>query len=196
MNKGLIAVSMVAIIAAVALFAMEDSSSSAFQQWKNQYGANWNAEEEFYRRSIFERNLQLLENHNADASQTYKMGINEFSVLTDQEFAATYLSGVIIPADVKPVEEEELSTPIVGDVDWVSKGGVSRVKNQGSCGSCWAFSATGVIESVRKIQGSNLDLSEQQLVDCSRPQGNQGCNGGWPSSALNYVRANGIASES
>jgi cathepsin L len=80
----------------------------------------------------------------------------------------------------------------IGDVDWTTQGKVSGVKNQGQCGSCWAFSAVGTLESFYLFKGQNTNLSEQQLVDCSRPQGNQGCNGGWPSSALNYVKANGI----
>lgn len=82
------------------------------------------------------------------------------------------------------------------EIDWVSKGGVSGVKNQGSCGSCWAFSATGVMESSAKIKGQVVSLSEQQLVDCSAAEGNHGCNGGWPSNALNYVKAHGISTES
>jgi len=85
---------------------------------------------------------------------------------------------------------------IIGDVDWTTQGKVSAVKNQGSCGSCWAFSATGVLESFYLFKGQSTSLSEQQLVDCSRPQGNQGCNGGWPSNALKYVTANGITTES
>ena len=94
------------------------------------------------------------------------------------------------------VEEKEYESVKVGDVDWCSQGKCSRVKNQGQCGSCWAFSATGVMESWSLIKGQSVDLSEQQLVDCSRPQGNQGCNGGWPYNALKYVVANGITSQS
>jgi C1A family cysteine protease len=86
------------------------------------------------------------------------------------------------------------STPIVGDIDWVAQGKVSPVKNQGSCGSCWAFSTTGVLEAQSLQRGSSVSLSEQQLVDCSRAQGNQGCNGGWPSNALKYVQSYGITS--
>lgn len=195
MNKGLVAVTLVALIAAAAYFSAQQTSSSAFDQWKAQYGANWDNSEEFYRRTIFEKTLEEVETHNADETQTYKKGINQFSALTQEEFVAIYASGVIIPEGVEPVVEGTYE-PVSNDIDWTTKGGVSPVKNQGQCGSCWAFSATGVMECIAKIKGQSVSLSEQQLVDCSRPQGNQGCNGGWPSSALKYVQANGIASES
>lgn len=86
--------------------------------------------------------------------------------------------------------------PINADIDWTTKGAVTPVKNQGQCGSCWAFSATGVAQSAAKIKGQSVSLSEQQLVDCSGSYGNHGCNGGWPSSALSYVKDHGLSSES
>lgn len=124
------------------------------------------------------------------------MAINQFTALSDEEFSATYLTGVVIPEGVVPAVDNNNEVSILGDVDWVSKGMVTPVKNQGSCGSCWAFSAIGSMESLYKSKSQTVNLSEQQLVDCSRPQGNQGCNGGWPSSALNYIKANGITDTS
>ena len=93
-------------------------------------------------------------------------------------------------------ESSENTVADLGDIDWCGKGKVSRVKNQGQCGSCWAFSATGVTESFFLMKDHRVDLSEQQLVDCSGSYGNHGCNGGWPSSAIKYIAAHGIASES
>ena len=69
---------------------------------------------------------------------------------------------------------------------------VSPVKNQGSCGSCWAFSAVGILESWALSKGQKVNLSEQQLVDCSRKYGNEGCNGGFNYQGLAYVKDNGI----
>jgi cathepsin L len=84
-----------------------------------------------------------------------------------------------------------------GDVDWTTKAGVTPVKNQGACGSCWAFSATGVMESWALVnKKGTFDLSEQQLMDCSGSFGNQGCNGGLPYLALQYVKVGGITIES
>lgn len=75
----------------------------------------------------------------------------------------------------------------------MAAGKVSGVKNQGSCGSCWAFSAVAALESQERIAGTGTtSFSEQQLVDCSRSFGNQGCNGGWMDQAFAYVAKNGI----
>lgn len=88
------------------------------------------------------------------------------------------------------------STPLVGDVDWTTSGKVSAVKNQGGCGSCWAFSANAAIESAYLFAGQPLNLSEQQLVDCSWGYGNQGCSGGWMDSAFQYVIDHGLVDSS
>lgn len=192
MGKQLLIASLVSIAILAVYYSANESKVDAFAEWKGQYGSNWAPEEEAYRRLIFEKNLVLINKHNADHTQTYKMGVNQFTIYSTEEFATRFLTPMISPAAPKADESFE----VVGDVDWTSQGKVTRVKNQGQCGSCWAFSAIGVLESWYLFKGQNTDLSEQQLVDCSRPQGNQGCNGGWPHSALTYIQSNGITTES
>lgn len=191
MNKSLTLIALAALIAGAVYISTQTNKDSAFDEWKSQYGANWAPSEEEYRRVVFQRNVDKINKHNSDKTQTYKMGINQFTAMTQEEFVNTYLDPkpeVAAPVDDAPVPN--------ADIDWTTKGGVSPVKNQGQCGSCWAFSATGVMESTALIKGQTVSLSESQLVDCSASYGNHGCNGGWPSSALNYVKAVGIASES
>lgn len=193
MRKELIVASLLSLAILAAYYTAHQEKVDAFDQWKGQFGANWAPEEEAYRRLIFEKNLIKIEKHNNDNTQTYKMGVNQFTVFTNEEFAERFLT----PMPMVGFPKGDDTMVDIGDVDWTTKGGVSRVKNQASCGSCWAFSATGVLESYSLVtKKQSVDLSEQQLVDCSRPQGNQGCNGGWPSNALKYVIANGITTES
>ncbi len=78
--------------------------------------------------------------------------------------------------------------PLPDSLDWREKGVVTPVKDQGFCGSCWAFSTTGVLEGQHALAtGKLVSLSEQNLVDCSKQEGNFGCSGGWPFDSYEYV---------
>ena len=80
--------------------------------------------------------------------------------------------------------------------DWAAEGKITPVKNQGNCGSCWAFAAVAVVEAAYKIKNNiNLDLAEQELVDCSQQLGSDGCNGGFSQGALEYFKAFGVRPE-
>ena len=127
------------------------------------------------------------------------MEVNKFTDLTDTEFAAMYLTLKMPLKDAKAVKLEEntvLNSKLKGGtVDWVAAGMVTLVKDQGACGSGWAFSATGAIESASLIKDRSTDiLSEQDLIDCSKAYGNAGCSGGWVTSAYRYIADKGIAS--
>ena len=83
MRKELIVTALVSLAILAVYYSAQENKNSAFDEWKAQYGANWSGEEEAFRRLIFEKNARIIEKHNADASQTYKMAINQFSVYTD-----------------------------------------------------------------------------------------------------------------
>jgi len=175
---------------------MEGSSAKpySFDQFKAEYSKKYrDAGEEQYRRTIFLRNLVRIEAHNANPANTYAQGVNQFTDLIDEEFKAIYLT-LQVPASAGNIIILGEESPIVGDIDWEKQGVITPVKNQGSCGSCWAFSAVAALESAYKLKNheEQVSISEQELVDCSRPQGNQGCNGGWMDSDFTYIKSNKI----
>jgi C1A family cysteine protease len=200
MNKSLLSAILLLSAAAIALYSMdvETQSPYSFEQFKTDFSKNYNREgEEQYRRTIFLRNLIKIESHNSNPKNTYTQGVNQFSDLTDAEFQALYLTLRVPKINTDVVVEETSTSDINGDIDWTAQGKVTPVKNQGQCGSCWAFSATAAQESAILLKdGTSVSLAEQQLVDCSRSYGNQGCNGGWMDSAFQYVQANGLTTTS
>merc|ERR1712080_237166 len=121
-------------------------------------------------------------------------GVTQFSDLSPKEFKAQYLNYIPVNHTVERVIPT-FDGPIANDIDWVSKGHVTPVKNQGQCESCWAFSATAAIESYAQLAGKGLKvLSAQQINSCDKRDG--GCNGGNTETAFEYVKsAGGIETE-
>jgi len=170
----------------------------AFRGWKETFGKTYaTLEEESTRFLTFLSNWRKINEFNTKMEHSYVLGMNQFSDMTTEQFRQ-YIHGNQ-DSCVKASERKVISGKSDGSVDapcssmdWSQKGVVTPVKNQGGCGSCWAFSATGSVESSYAIAHGQLNsLSEQQLVDCSGGYGNAGCNGGWMDSAFQYIQATG-----
>jgi C1A family cysteine protease len=184
---------------AAALVGSAVASTPSFAEFmvrnKKRYASK---EEMLLRRSVYAANVAKIEAHNAEG-HSWTMAVNSFADLTGEEFKARYTSGY--RAHEKRSKNVNLALSSVKDlpasVDWVAAGAVTPVKNQGQCGSCWSFSTTGSVEGINFIKtGTLLSLSEQQLVDCSGAEGNNGCNGGLMDYAFQYIINNGgICSE-
>jgi len=169
-----------------------EDAKAQFAIYKSTFNKKYAGEEDTYRLAVFSQNLQQIAEFNAKKGEA-QMGVTLFSDLTDEEFAETYLTKLVpITSEVSPVLYSTFNAP--DSLDWRSKGRVTPIKNQGQCGSCWAFSTTGVLEGFfHATTGTLPDLSEQQLVDCAGIiYGNLGCEGGLPSRALKYVKDKGI----
>ncbi|KAK8575181.1 hypothetical protein V6N12_062857 [Hibiscus sabdariffa] len=173
-----------------------------YKQWMVQHGRTYEMQEdETMRFQIFRNNLEFIENFNNMGNQTYKLSTNEFADLTNEEFL-TFFAGYRLSArkvsfKTKRFRYENL-TNVPHSIDWRKKGAVTKIKDQGSCASCWAFSAVAAVEGAVKIKtGKLFSLSEQQLVDCARTQDTQGCNCGWMDDGFEYIAKNqGLAKES
>jgi len=163
-----------------------------FSNWVAQHGKSYEQPDFHYRYRVFKHNLDVIRHHNS-LNQTWTMTANKFTDMTKAEFLATHTG--LLPIHAKPVhhrKQHHRAHPMDDAIDWTTHSPpvVEGVKDQGQCGSCWAFSAIGSVESAWALAGNALvSLSEQQLVDCSKAQGNQGCQGGLMDNAFNYIIA-------
>ncbi|XP_046520605.1 procathepsin L [Equus quagga] len=174
---------------------LDPSLDAQWYQWKATHRRLYGVNKEAWRRAVWEKNMRMIELHNQEYSQGkhgFTMAMNAFGDMTNEEFRQV-MNGLHNQTHKKGrVFREPLSAELPKSVDWRKKGYVTPVKNQGLCGSCWAFSATGALEGqMFRKTGKLVSLSEQNLVDCSWAQGNEGCNGGLMDYAFQYVKDNG-----
>jgi len=188
-------IALIALIGAVA--ALDQSLDAHWDMYKVKHGKTYDHTEDQHRREIWEKTVKKISDHNLKADlgvTTYRMGLNKFTDMTNDEFRA--FKGLRFNATAINRNGENLLQKKIRkapeSVDWRTKGYVTGVKDQGQCGSCWAFSTTGSLEGQHfKATGKLVSLSEQNLVDCSGAQGNMGCMGGLMDQAFTYIKTNG-----
>lgn len=175
---------------------------ATFEEFKTAYAKIYrSAAAERHARLAFAENDKRIKEHNARfqaGRTTYWLAHNGFSDLTLAEFKAAYLASRP-PSRPRHYDQTLLRTPAPPtntSIDWVAKGAVTSVKNQGGCGSCWAFAATGAIEGRYQISGQPLTaFSEQQLVSCENKHvwngtSDEGCAGGDAENAFWWLTLN------
>lgn len=171
-----------------------DKLIELFESWMSRHGKIYETiEEKLLRFEVFKDNLKHIDDRNKVVSN-YWLGLNEFADLSHQEFKNKYLGLKVDLSQRRESSEEEFTyrdVDLPKSVDWRKKGAVTPVKNQGQCGSCWAFSTVAAVEGINQIVTGNLtSLSEQELIDCDTTY-NNGCNGGLMDYAFSFIVKNG-----
>ncbi|KAG8043832.1 hypothetical protein GUJ93_ZPchr0458g22362 [Zizania palustris] len=189
-----------------------------FHRWMAFHDRSYpNDDEKLRRFEVYRHNVEYIERTNQDGGLGYQLGENDFTDLTNEEFVARYIGGLI-------VDDSKVITTLAGDVsegyvvdggeddpaklqiapprppknvDWREKGAVTNATNQGKCGSCWAFAAVATVESMHQIAtGKLVKLSEQEVMDCYSGYPLKGCKGGEPLDALQKIKQNrGVMTE-
>jgi len=203
MNK-VVVLCLIAFIV-VASASRYESPQSLFKQFKNKFNKNYvSVAQETLRFAAFKDNLIRAQWLTGNIEDGAEYGITQFSDLNPEEFQLLYLNGgrtmdASLIANLPVAPATNVAPP--DSWDWRAQGAVSEVKNQGQCGSCWAFSTTGNVEGRWFLSKKSLiSLSEQFLVDCDHDCTDnvcdQGCNGGLMWNAMQYIiDAHGIPTE-
>jgi C1A family cysteine protease len=179
------------------------TTTITFEEWQHNFGRDYSPSEQLHRAKIFTANSLIIEAHNARNNNTWQMGYGPFADLEASEFKASRTGGYIRDTSTNSLPSLRGATKMAAgaggvappvSIDWEAKGAVTGVKDQGQCGSCWSFSATGGVEALHYLTTNALiSLSEQELVDCV---GNgKGCDGGAMQTAFNYFHDHGACSE-
>jgi cathepsin L len=200
----IVAMSLLACLTCHLKWKEDFNSEYNFEHFKLEFDRKYNSEDEHkYRELIFNYNLDKIRRINSNPRMTWKAGVNHLTDRTQTEMKEIkgynrdlgfHLKGF---TSIKPSHDFLQNLP--EKVDWREKGVVSPVKDQGNCGSCWAFATVSVLESHIALQtGKLLNLSEQQLVDCTpnphKCGGTGGCEGAVQELGFDYVaKSGGIA---
>ncbi|CAH9145993.1 unnamed protein product [Cuscuta epithymum] len=178
----------------------DEEVTRIYESWLVKHRKNYNAIGEKERRfEVFKDNLIFIDEHNSVEGRSYTVGLNRFADLTNYEYRTMFVRGRMNKttgrANRAAVGRNRYAflagDELPGSVDWRQNGAVTPVKDQGHCGSCWAFSTVGAVEGINQIvTGDLISLSEQELVDCDKTY-NMGCNGGLMDYAYDYIVKNG-----
>ncbi|XP_042496593.1 vignain-like [Macadamia integrifolia] len=174
----------------------EDSLWSLYEKWRSHHTVSRDLSEKQKRFNVFKENVKYIHEFNKK-DHPYKLKLNKFGDMTNHEFKSVYAGSKVkhhsmlrgaSRASSGFIYENFENVP--ASIDWRAKGAVNPVKNQGQCGSCWAFSTVVGVEGINQIKTKKLiSLSEQELVDCSTE--NSGCNGGLMDYAYEFIKSNG-----
>lgn len=162
-----------------------------YEGFKSQYNKVYTGAEDTLRYKTYVEAINFINKHNVEYDQGlhgYWLGVNKYTDMTTEERNQrnSYIPHTRDPATPVRVPNYE---NVAEAIDWREKGAVQKVKDQGACGSCWAFGAVGALEGQHFIKNGELpDLSEQQLVSCDNS--NSGCGGGMSYMAYRYVHKN------
>jgi cathepsin L len=199
-----IALSLFVAVASAASITYQDIIFEEWAAFKAEHNKRYaDSNEESFRMKVFMENKHKIAKHNQRASNglhTYSLGMNKYGDMLHHEFVATmngFKRDLSAPKQNGSLFMSPHNVAVPTDVDWREKGYVTEVKDQGQCGSCWAFSTTGALEGQHfRKTGKLVSLSEQNLVDCSKKFGNNGCEGGLMDNGFAYIKENhGIDTE-